>query len=66
VLWYSDTDYDKYHYDLIFNKTTPFLFNLKNDTMGGLLVLRCISTYIPYDGRKIYVRDCVQLKDFQK
>ena len=54
------------NYDLVFNKTTPFLFNLKDDWMGGLLVLRCISTYILYEGRKVYIRDCMQLKDFQK
>ena len=66
VKWYSETDYDKMHFDFVYSKDTPYLINIQNDTMGGLMIMGCLSTYIPYQGRKVYVKDCVNLKDFQK
>lgn len=66
VKWYGEKDYDKMHYDLVYSKDTPFLINTQNESMGGLMVLGCLSTHVTVDGRKVYVRNCVSLKDFQK
>lgn len=66
VKWYGESDYDKMHFDFVYSKDTPYLINIQNDTMGGLMLMGCLSTYIPYQGKKVYVKDCVNLKDFQK
>lgn len=61
VKWYSDTNYDKYHYDFAFTSELPYMSGLL-----GVLVTGCIGYYQTSSGKRYYMRDCQYLTDFQK
>lgn len=67
VAWYGDDDYQKINLDFAFSQTTPWLpFGKEFERLTGVLVADCRSTYVPVDGRTVFVRDCQQLEDIQK
>jgi hypothetical protein len=67
VQWFDDGGAQKVSFDFGFTTQTPFLpFGKDFDRLSGLLVLDCRSTYVPIEGRTVYVRDCQNLEDFQK
>lgn len=67
VNWFSETDYQKISFNFGFSKKTPFLpFGENFERLTGLLIVDCRATLIPISSTKIYVRDCLQLDDFQK
>lgn len=67
VLWSNDTDYQKVSLDFAFSSQAPFLpYGEDDQQLSGVLLTDCRSTYVPVDGRTVYVRDCFNLDDFQK
>ncbi len=67
VQWYDDGSQQKISLDFGFSLDTPYLpFGEEFDQLSGLLVLDCRSTYIPIEGRTVYLRDCQTLEDLQK
>jgi hypothetical protein len=69
VSWFSDTDYQKVTLDFGFSLDTPLLpFGDSGsfDQLTGLLMLDCRSTYVQFESRNVYVRDCMTLDDLQK
>lgn len=59
--WYSETDFDKYHYEFVFTTQLPFMGGLY-----GILDRGCVGLYVPINGTNYYVRDCQNLTDFKK
>ncbi len=67
VQWYEDGGTTKVSLDFGFSVQPPFLpFGENFDQFSGLMVVDCRSTYVPIEGRTVYVRDCMSLEDFQK
>ena len=67
VVWYGDTDYQKVNLDFAFSSATPWLpFGKEFEKLTGVMVADCRSTYVPVEGRTVYLRDCQQLEDVQK
>lgn len=67
VQWYSDDTYQKVAFDFTFSIEPPYLpFGEDFDQFTGLLITDCRATVIPVEGRTVYVRDCMNLEDFQK
>lgn len=69
VQWYNDGGSQKVSFDFGFALETPYLPFGESGSftrLNGLLVLDCRSTYVPIEGRTVYVRDCQNLEDFQK
>lgn len=67
VMWSSDTDYQKVALDFAFTSQVPFLpYGQDDQQLSGLLLTDCRSTYVPIEKRTVYVRDCLNLDDFQK
>lgn len=67
VAWYGDDDYQKINLDFAFSSATPWLpFGKEFERLTGVLVADCRSTYVPVEGRTVFVRDCQQLEDIQK
>ncbi len=67
VLWHGE-DYQKINFDFAFSSKTPHLpFGSTYFTaVSGILITDCRSTYVPVQGRTVYVRDCLALEDFTK
>lgn len=64
---YPDGRTQKISLDYGFNIHTPFLpYGDGFDQLSGLMILNCGSTFVPVEGRTVYVRDCHSLEDFQK
>lgn len=67
VQWYTDDSYQKVALDFAFSTKTPYLpFGENFDQLNGVLITDCRATLIPAEGRTVYVRDCMDLEDFQK
>lgn len=67
VQWYDDGGTSKVSLDFGFSVQPPFLpFGEDFDQFSGLMVIDCRSTYVPVEGRTVFVRDCMALEDFQK
>ena len=67
VIWSNDTDYQKVSLDFAFTSQVPFLpYGQDDQELSGLLLTDCRSTYVPLEKRTVYVRDCLNLDDFQK
>jgi hypothetical protein len=68
VSWYSDTEYQKVSVDWAFSTDTPFLpFGERlDDQLFGMMLTGCASTYVSIPDRRVYVRQCWNLEDFQK
>jgi hypothetical protein len=67
VQWYNDETYQKIALDFAFSTVTPYLpFGQNFDQFNGLLITDCRATLVPVEGRTVYVRDCLNLEDFQK
>ncbi len=67
VQWYDDGTASKVALDFGFSVQPPFLpFGEDFDQLSGLMVLDCRSTYIPIEGRTVFLRDCMTLDDFDK
>lgn len=69
VQWNDDGTQQKVSLDFGFSLDTPYLpFGEAFDTLNGLMVLDCRSTYIPITNpdRTVYLRDCQTLEDLQK
>lgn len=69
VQWFNDGSNQKVSFDFGFALETPYLPFGESGSftrLSGLLVLDCRSTYVPIEGRTVYVRDCQNLEDFQK
>jgi hypothetical protein len=70
VVWYNDGSYQKIAIDLALSNKTPFIpFGpdpQSFDRLNGLLVTDCRATQVPVEGRTVYLRDCLNLEDFQK
>lgn len=68
VDWYSATDYQKVSIDFAFSLEPPYLPISREffDLLNGILVTDCRSTTVPIEERKVYVRDCKQLENYQK
>jgi len=69
VQWYDDAAPVKVSMDFGFSIDTPFLpFGQEEsfDQLSGLMVTDCRATYVPIEHRTVYVRDCMNLEDFQK
>lgn len=69
VQWYDESDYQKYKLEFTFSIQTPFIpFGQDGsiDRLTGVLIGSCQATYVPVEGRTVYVRDCLNLEDFQK
>jgi hypothetical protein len=68
VQYFKDGGRQKVAFDFAFSINPPYLpFGTAwEDQATGLLVIDCRSTYVPIEGRTVYVRDCQNLEDFQK
>lgn len=67
VQWFSDDNYQKIAFDFTFSIDPPYLpFGTDFDQFTGLLITDCRATLVPVEGRTVYVRDCLNLEDFQK
>jgi len=68
VAWSKDqSTYQKFSRDFAFTEALPYLpFGSNLTRLTGSPILDCISTFVPIDGRTVYVRDCMDLDDFQK
>jgi hypothetical protein len=67
VEWYNDGTYQKVAVDLTFTDKTPYLpFGRNFDLFNGILISDCRATVVPIEGRTVYVRDCLNIEDFQK
>lgn len=68
VQWYNDETYQKISIDFAFSTKTPYLpfGESLDDQLNGVLVADCRATVVPVEGRTVYVRDCLNLTDFQK
>lgn len=68
VDWYSATDYQKVSIDFAFSLQPPYLPISRQffDLLNGILITDCRSTTVPVEDRKVYVRDCKQLENYNK
>lgn len=67
VQWFDDKSYQKLALDFAFSVKTPYLpFGHDFDQLNGLMISDCRATLIPIESRTVYVRDCLNLDDFQK
>ena len=65
--WENETDFQKVSLDFAFSLNPPFLpFGADFEQLSGIMVTDCRATYIPIEGRTVYVRSCKTLEDFQK
>jgi hypothetical protein len=68
VNWYADDSYQRIAVDLGLSSKPPYLPFGRTliDILNGALVVECMSLLVPVEGRTVYVRDCMNLEDFQK
>jgi hypothetical protein len=69
VNWYENGESSRVSIDWAFSAKTPWLpyGNATEFTfLSGFMITDCASTYIPIEGRTVYLRQCKNLEDFQK
>lgn len=56
ALWYSSDEYEINRWSFTVSRDAPFL---------GYMVEKCLASFVPYQGRRVYVRQCQFARDFE-
>lgn len=56
ALWYSSEEYEIQRWSFTISRDAPFL---------GYMVEKCLASFVPYQGRRVYVRQCEFARDFE-